>query len=269
MQIIGHRGARGLWPENTLAGFQRAMNSGVKAFELDVNLTRDRVVVVTHDAQLNYEITQYRNGEWLMESDLRSIRLTNYEDIRQYGVGQIRPNSNYAKTFPNQQEIVGQKIPTLSDVLTLVCDRAAVTIEVKSFDDDLEVIVAPQIFVDCLQQVIESVTTPWDDITISSFDWRVLEAVHEIMPGIPTAALTEKHNEQYIDVVAQVKNIGATTWSPEYTDLNQHLVDRAHSIGLKVVTWTVNDPKSIELLEKMGVDGVITDYPCKVSSLTL
>lgn len=273
MQIIGHRGARGLWPENTLGGFSRAMNAGVKSFELDVGITKDKIVVVTHDPELNPDITRYKDGSWFWSEAIgfnqHRIQFRNYIDLHQYKIGQINPDSEYAKQFPNQQPIEEQHIPALADVLTLVCDRAAVTIEVKSFPDQPERTIPAFLFVQALKKVLDEVTAPWDDITISSFDWQIIDEVHAQIPGIPIAALTENTEKQNTSIMHRVKSFHAKIWSPEYTDLNQSLIDEAHSIGLKVVTWTVNDPASIELLEKMGVDGVITDYPCKFPDLTL
>lgn len=270
MQIIGHRGARGLWPENTLAGFSRAMKAGVKAFELDVGVTKDGIVVVTHDAELNPDITRYRDNEWLIPAEVptdQRIYSKPLSDVQSFNVGFINQNSAYAKRFPHQQPIDGQHIPTLTEVLTLVCNRAAVTIEVKCFPDQPERTTFPYLFVEAVKNVLNNVTAPWDDITISSFDWRIIDEVHDQIPGIPTAILTEKISNY--DIIHRVKHFRGNIWSPEYTDLNQSLVHEAHSLGLKVVTWTVNDPVMIESLEKIGVDGVITDYPCKFPDLTL
>lgn len=256
MQIIGHRGARGMWPENTLAGFARAIDAGVKAFELDVNITADGVIVVHHDFEINPEIAR-RDGVYVTKAK-PTIRDCEYKDICDLDVGQIQPDSKYAKRFPDQCSIDGQRIPLLADVLALACDQAQVTIEVKSTHGR-----ANRWFVAELKQIIDN-TPPWQDIIVSSFDWQIIEYVHELIPGLPTAALSDESNSNAL--LQRVKALGVQIWSPEYHDVDNILVDEAHSLGLKVIPYTVNKIEHVEHMVKIGIDGIITDYPVKVSS---
>lgn len=204
MQIIGHRGARGLFPENTVKGFRKALEIGVKAFELDVWATTDDVVVVHHDP--------------------------------------IPPVSLFE--LPSH-------IPRLVDVLDLCYAKAQITVEVKNDGS-----VVPEHIVQLLDKVIYA----WDDVIISSFDWRIITTVRKIIPGLPTAALWEGVIGGGVNIL-HAANTGAKIWSPEYIHLEESHVSYAHSLGLKVIPFTVNDPEDIKRLQNFGVDGIITDYP--------
>src|SRR5260370_15003049 len=120
--LQGHRGARGLWPENTLAGFARAIELGVSAVELDCGVTRDGVVVVSHDAELNPDCTRDARGHFLATAGPPIFALT-YAQLQSYDVGRLRPGSAYAAQFPQQQPGDGERIPRRADVLTLVRTR--------------------------------------------------------------------------------------------------------------------------------------------------
>src|SRR5258708_15338739 len=133
--LHGHRGARGLWPENTLAGFSRTMALGVAAMEFDCLVTRDGVIVVTHDAQLNPDCTRDARGRFL-ESVGPPILALSYEELQSYDVGRLRPGSAYPASVPQQQAVDGERIPKLTDVLDLIRThgggRVRASIEVKS-----------------------------------------------------------------------------------------------------------------------------------------
>ena len=119
LDIHGHRGARGLAPENTLAAFARALSLGVTTLELDCAVTRDGVVVVSHDPALNPDLTRTPDGKWLDRPGPR-IRDLTYEQLQRYDVGRVKPDTAYAKRFPDQQPVDGEKIPRLADVFALV-----------------------------------------------------------------------------------------------------------------------------------------------------
>jgi glycerophosphoryl diester phosphodiesterase len=283
--LQGHRGARGLWPENTLAGFARAIELGVSAVELDCGATRDGVVVVSHDPQLNPDCTRDAHGRFLTTAGA-PLRALTYAQLQSYDVGRIRPESAYAARFPQQQPVDGERIPRLSDVLTLVRargrGRVRVAIEVKTFPGETQLTLAPDAFVQALLLDVERTGTA-SLVAILAFDWRVLSAVQRLMPQVATVALTEQQPgedtvrigspraspwlggldpEQFDgSIVRLVKATGAGTWGPDYLDLNAQLVEQAHALGLRVVPWTVNAPAEMERLLAFNVDGMVTDRP--------
>jgi glycerophosphoryl diester phosphodiesterase len=283
--LQGHRGARGLWPENTLAGFARAMELGVSALELDCGVTRDGVVVVSHDPELNPDCTRDARGRFLATAGPPIFALT-YAQLQSYDVGRLRPGSAYAAKFPHQQPVDGERIPRLADVLTLVRTRGRgrvrVAVEVKTFPEQPQLTLAPEPFVQALRLDVERTGTA-ALVVVLAFDWRVLSAAQRLMPQLATAALTDQQPDEdtvrigsprpspwlggldpaHFDgsITRLVKATGAGTWGPDYLDLNAHLVEQAHALGLRVVPWTVNEPADMERLLAFNVDGMITDRP--------
>src|SRR5579862_3661603 len=146
LDLQGHRGARALWPENTLAGFARAIDLGVSALELDCAVTRDGVVVVTHDPELNPDLTRDRDGVYLGAAGAPICSLS-YAQLQEYDVGRLKPGTPYAARFPAQQPIDGERIPRLGDVLALVRERGRgrvrIALEVKTFPEQPELSLAP------------------------------------------------------------------------------------------------------------------------------
>ena len=283
--VQGHRGARGLWPENTLAGFAHALELGVSAVELDCGVSRDGVVVVTHDPQLNPDVTRDSAGRFLERTGPRVFALTCAE-LQSYDVGRLNPASAYAGRFPDQEPLDGERIPALTEVLALVRTqgggRVRVAIEVKTFPEQPELTAAPEAFAAALRAVVEATGT-LALVSIMAFDWRVLAAVRRLMPQAATAALTDEQpggdtvriGEPYpspwlggLDprsfgdsVPRLVKASGAGTWGPDYLDLDAQRIEEAHALGLEVVPWTVNAPADMERLLALGVDGITTDRP--------
>jgi glycerophosphoryl diester phosphodiesterase len=283
--LQGHRGARGLWPENTLTGFARALELGVSAVELDCAVTRDGVVVVTHDPELNPDCTRDAHGRFLESAGPPVFGLT-YVQLQSYDVGRLRPGSAYAARFPQQQAVDGERIPRLADVLTLVRTRGRarvrVAIEVKTFPERPGLTPAPEAFVQALRGDIER-TASASLVVVLAFDWRVLSAVQRQMPQVATAALTEQqpgedtvqigsgHRSPWLggldprdfddSIERLVRASGAGTWGPDYLDLDAQRVERAHALGLRVVPWTVNEPAHMERLLRFNVDGMISDRP--------
>ena len=285
LDLQGHRGARGLWPENTLAGFGRAIELGVGAVELDCAVTRDGVVVVTHDALLNPDCTRDAQGRFL-ESPGPAIFALTYAQLHTYDVGRLRPGSAYAARFPDQQPMDGERIPRLSEVLSLVRTRGAarvrVAIEIKTFPEQPELTPAPEPFVQAVRLDVER-TGAAALIAVLAFDWRVLSAAQRLMPQVGTVALTEQQPGEdtvrlgsptpspwlggrdpadYAGSIARlVKATGAGTWGPNYLDLDAGRVEQAHALGLRVVPYTVNEPSDMEQMLAFNVDGMISDRP--------
>jgi glycerophosphoryl diester phosphodiesterase len=284
-EVHGHRGARGLWPENTLAGFARALTLGVSALELDCGVTRDGVVVVTHDPQLNPDLTRDAHGRFLTTPGPPIVGLT-YAELQSYDVGRLRPGSDYAARFPAQQPIDGERIPSLRDVLSLVRTRGhgrvRLDIEVKTFPERPQLAAAPEAFAAALQGDFGATGTA-AMVCVMAFDWGVLAAVQRRMPGLATVALTEEQaGEDTVrvgapepspwlggldprsfdnSVVRLVKATGATTWGPDFKDLDAARIAAAHALGLRVIPWTVNAETDMQRMLELGVDGMTSDRP--------
>lgn len=282
--LQGHRGARGLAPENALPAFERALDLGVDTLELDIGLTADGVVVVHHDPALNPAITRTAEGQWLPARGplLRSLT---FAQLQAYDVGRIDPAASYARTFSVQQARDGTRIPSLAQVFALVKARGApvrFNIETKLFPRQPADTVAPEAMADALLQAIREAGMQ-DRVSIQSFDWRSLQHVQKVAPAIPTVYLTVQtaNNNNVNDpawtaglriadhgsVPRLVKAAGGAVWSPNAGALTQELVREAQSLGLKVIPWTVNEPADMERIVGWGVDGLITDYPDRLRSV--
>lgn len=285
LELQGHRGARGLWPENTLAAFGGALELGVSTVELDCGLTRDGVIVVTHDPELNPDLTRGADGRFLARTGPRIFDLT-FRELESYDVGRLQPGSAYAARFPEQEPVDGERIPRLTDVLALVRARSEgrvrVAIEVKTFPGQPELTATPAAFAAALERDVEATGT-LAMVSIMAFDFRVLTAVQRLMPQAATVALTEQQNggdtvglgasqpSPWLggldparfgnSVVRLVKATGAGTWGPDYQDLNEQRIAEAHALGLRVVPWTVNATADMERLLESGIDGMTTDRP--------
>jgi glycerophosphoryl diester phosphodiesterase len=283
--LQGHRGARGLWPENTLRGFAAAIELGVCGIELDCAVTRDAVVVVTHDPQLSPEITRDSHGQFLTVTG-PAIASLSLAQLQQYDVGRLRPGSAYAAQFPQQQGADGQHIPTLHEVLSLIRDRGQgavrVSLELKTFPEQPGLSPAPEAFVKAVRTVVADTGTA-AIVSILAFDWRVLAAAGELMPQSPRVALSEQQpgedsiqaatpgaspwlagmNIRDFDgsVPRMVRATGAGTWGPNFLDLDAQRVADAHALGLRVVPFTVNAREDMERMLELGVDGMISDRP--------
>jgi glycerophosphoryl diester phosphodiesterase len=271
VELHGHRGARGLFPENTLFGFAEAMAIGVDALELDVAVTGDDVVVVTHDPRLNPDITRCRNGVWI-DAPGPAIRLVCAAQLACYDVGRIRPGTDYAAAHPDQVPHDGCGIPTLADVLRL--DPPALNIELKTFPFHPELAIDAAAMADAVVAVADALRAA-DRIMVQSFDWRGPRRLRRIRPEIRLAWLTSSafaagartwwggsHPGDFGGSVARaVAAEGGPTWGPHYADLTEETLAEAHALGLRVVPWTVNLPDDMRRLIRWGVDGLITDRP--------
>ena len=257
--LQGHRGARGHAPENTLAGFERALEIGVDTLELDVGVTRDGVVVIHHDRRLNPYVARGVDGKWV-RAPAPTIYSLSYAELARYDVGRIRPGSDYARRFPHQQPIDGARIPRLSD-LWPIAPRVRFNIETKLVPEAPEETLPPEPFARAvIAEVRRAGVAP--RTTIQSFDFRTLAVVQREAPEIRTAYLT---SGQRGDAVAKrVHALQGTIWSPNYQDLDPVALTAARGFGLKVIPWTVNEPADIARVLAMNVDGLISDYPDRV-----
>lgn len=252
IDIQGHRGARGLLPENTLPAFARALELGVDTLELDTGVTKDGVVVVHHDRRLNPDVARL-NGQWVTAPP--TLYSLTYDELQGYDVGRIRPGSEYAQRFPHQKPLDGTRIPRLADVLKLH-PAVRFNIETKLSPAHPDETLAPEPFARALIAEIRKAGVE-RRTTIQSFDFRTLKVVEREAPEIATAYLTEQKDS----VPAKARAAGAKIWSPDFRALGADSVKEAQRLGLRVVVWTVNEPADLQRMRDWGVDGVISDYP--------
>lgn len=261
----GHRGCRGLMPENTVPAMIHAIDLGVTTLELDVVITKDKKVILSHEPWFGKEITTLPDGSYIGERSERTYNIfwMTFEQTRDFDVG-LKPHPR----FPRQQKMKVRK-PLLEEVFDSV-NLAMMTrkrpplhynIETKTNPEGDGVFhPAPAEFVDLLMEVINRKGMA-DFVTIQSFDFRTLQYLHQKYPSVKTAMLVEDYDK--LSLNEQVKKLGftATVYSPHYSLVNPALVKECHAKGMKLIPWTVNDKKAISDLKAMGVDGVISDYP--------
>ena len=284
LDIQGHRGARGLAPENTLPAFARALAIGVTTLELDCAVTKDGVVVVSHDPAFNPDTTRGPDGKWLEKTGPAIWALT-YKELQHYDVGRLNPASAYAKRWPEQRAADGTRIPRLADLFALVKKSGNETvrfnIETKISPLAPAQTTGPEDFVRSLISAVRSAGMV-ERTAIQSFDWRTLQVVQKEAPEIPTVYLTvEKgfmdsiqrdkpsspwtagfHVSRYGGSMPRmVKAAGGAVWSPYHAETTREQVKEAQALELKVVVWTVNEPADMRRLIEWGVDGIISDYP--------
>lgn len=261
----GHRGARGLYPENTIGGMEEALKYPVTTLELDVVLSRDHKVVVSHEPWMHEEICLDPQGKKVKGREHNLYKL-NYSDIVKYDCGSI-PHPR----FPEQAKVnVGKPLlGTLLDVteaLLRKLNRKQVeyNIEIKSDPDDEKQGFQPDIktFADVVVATILD-KIPASRFTIQSFDWRVLKYLHQKYPDIRLVALSENEIKPEDDL----KELGFKPYvfSPYFKKLQQDDVKSFHEMGVKVIPWTVNEVEDMKKLKAMGVDGIITDYPNRIT----
>jgi glycerophosphoryl diester phosphodiesterase len=287
LEVQGHRGARGWLPENTLAGFEQALSFGVDALELDVGVTADGSVVVHHDQSLNPETTRI-DGRWIRADESRPIRQLTLQQLRRYDVGAIDPESEYARRFPHQKPVEGARVPTLAEVIALLArlerDDVRLNVETKIDPHAPALSPPPRAFARAVIAVLRGGGVA-QRATIQSFDWRVLAHVQRLAPEIRTGFLSSQGHWDTVrrgqpgpspwtgdydvdefegSVPRTVHAAGGTVWSPHFEDLDADRLAEARALGLQVVVWTVNGPRDIRRLIRMGVDGIISDYPDQV-----
>nr|WP_245448399.1 glycerophosphodiester phosphodiesterase [Bradyrhizobium nitroreducens] len=281
--IEAHRGGRALLPENTLPAFANALSMGVDTQELDVGVTADGEVVISHERGLNADITRDASGAYVVPPGTPFVKLR-LADIKAYDVGQIRPDSSYAKQFPDQRAVPGTRIPTLGELFALVRKsgntRVHFNIETKIDPNRPDETLDPQGFVAKLLAVIQAEGFS-DRVMIQSFDWRTLLLIQQQAPKIPTVYLTLQRGSAPTIALEKatswtagfspadhggslprtIKSAGGAIWSPYFGDVTATLVSEAHALGLRVVVWTVNKREDMARMIEIGVDGIISDRP--------
>jgi glycerophosphoryl diester phosphodiesterase len=259
----GHRGARGLMPENTIPAMIKALDLGVTTLEMDAVITADRKVILSHEPYYNYEITTAEAANPVTRENQESFAIytMTYDQTLKFDVG-LKPNA----AFPRQQKVKAIK-PLLSDVIDSVESYVAknnkspvnYNIETKSKPSgDNKFHPAPEEYVDLLMGIINQKNISARSV-IQSFDFRTLQVMHKKYPGIRLSALIQNPRS----VESNLKELGFTPdiYSPHFSLVTTQLIEACHNLKMKIIPWTVNDKAKINELQKMGVDGIISDYP--------
>jgi glycerophosphoryl diester phosphodiesterase len=269
--LQGHRGARGLKPENTIPAFVAALNYGVTTIELDVVITKDNQVVVSHEPWMSAEICMKPDSIRISKAEEKKFNLyqMTYEEVRKFDCG----SGGNAK-FPEQERIALHK-PLLSDVIIAVEDHIKnyshyevdYNIEIKSDKSgDKKFHPTPQEYSDIVYQLINEYL-PLERVVIQSFDFRVLKYWKKKYPQVRLAALVENLKS----AEANLNELGFTpsVYSPNFKLLNQEIIASLRQKKIRVIPWTVNEPEDMKRLKNWGVDGIITDYPNRAAELGL
>lgn len=276
--LQGHRGCRGLRPENTIGGFRHAMALGVATLELDVGLTADGVAVVYHDVALNPDITRGPDGAFLARPG-PLLRDLSAAELAGFDVGRLRPGSDYAREYPDQVGQDGARIPALAEVVALVAGAAApvrLDIEVKVLPDQPAATAPFEAITQVVLATLEQARMT-GQAAIRSFDWRVLDWLSLHRPDVGRAYLTEPATLRPAWLAGRkvqgkpawrlVAEAGGRLWSPLHKGLARSEIEDARGAGLAVVPWTVNVPADMRRLLDWGVDGLITDFPDRLRAV--
>lgn len=263
--IEGHRGCRGLMPENTIPAMMKALELGVTTLEMDAVITKDKQVILSHEPFFNHEITTGPDGKFVTEQDERNLNIykMTYAQTQTYDVG-LKPHPR----FPNQKRLKATK-PLLKEVIENVeayhklngGRTVFYNIETKTQPaTDNTFHPSPGDFVNTLMGVINGANIT-DRVIIQSFDFRTLQVLHRRYPTVKTAALVEDFDKRSLDEQLKALGFKPTIYSPHYSLVNKELIAKCHELQIKVIPWTVNDKAKIDELKALGVDGLITDYP--------
>jgi glycerophosphoryl diester phosphodiesterase len=281
--LEAHRGGRALLPENTLVSFANALSMGVSTLELDIGVTRDDAIVVSHERHLNPDLARGADGNYVAAPGIPFVRLS-LDEVKQFDVGQIRPGSAYAAQFPQQRSVPGTRIPTLKELIALVRrsgnTHVRLNIETKIDPNHPDESPDPERFVALLLECLRAEKFE-DRVMVQSFDWRTLQLVQKLAPKIPTVYLTIQAGKEptvFLDkasvwsagfnpaghggsVPRTIKAAGGAIWSPFFGDVTPALIAESHTLGVAVVVWTVNKEADMARLIEIGVDGIISDHP--------
>lgn len=260
----GHRGARGLMPENTIQGMHHTIDLGTKTLEMDLQISKDKKVVVSHDSYMGFKFCTTPEGKEMSSKDGYSRLLYNmpYDSIRKYDVG-LKPHPD----FPKQKKMATYK-PLLSELIDST--EAYAKLKKRPIYYNMEIKTSPEYkgkghppvneFVDLAMKVILDKGIK-NRTMIQSFDVNALKIIHARYPGVKTSFLVFKSNTKSIK--DHIASLGFTPdiFSPQYDMVTPELIKACHDEKIKVIPWTVNDLDSIKKLKDMGVDGMISDYP--------
>ena len=273
-EIQGQRGSRGLMPENTIPAFKKAIDLGVHTLELDVIISKDKKVVVSHDPFFNPNCTTDPSGKFITKENKGNLYQLTYEEIKKYDVG-LRGN----KDFPEQQKMAVYK-PLLEDMIRESEKYAKAkgvkplkyNIEIKSEEKEYD-ISQPKVeeFSDLVYQIIIKQLPP-ERVTLQSFDYNVLKFWHQQIEqkkykSIALSALIEPMDNNEVQFNLVKLGFKPQIWSPYFVQATEIRVKELHELGIKVIPWTVNKREDMEKVKAVGCDGLITDYPDRAKGL--
>ncbi len=259
IDVQGHRGCRGLLPENSIPAFQKAIEIGVTTLELDLVISKDKKVVVSHDPFMNHEIALDLYGNEIKEADEKKFNLytMTYDSIKQYDCGS-KPHQN----FPKQKKMKVYK-PLLEEVIDLAEEQTKYTIfyniEIKSLPE-WDNVFTPKVdeFVTLVLNIIKTKAIA-ERVTLQSFDVRALEEINRVAPEITTSLLVDENES--IDQKLNSLSFKPEIVSPYFKLINSEVVKKLHDNDFKVIPWTLNEENDIEAMIDLKVDGIISDYP--------
>lgn len=250
IEVHGHRGARAVRPENTLPAFEYAIAAGVDVLELDLAVTKDDVLVVSHDPRMN---PAYCEGP---PTSTRVIREMTLSELRQWDCGR-KPN----REFPKQVAVPGTRVPTLDEVLALAPrGKFHFNIETKISPKTPELAPTPEVFAKLLADALTRHKLVGRTI-VQSFDFRTLHAMKQLLPQVRLSALYSGVPRDFVKIAREA---GAGIVSPHFRLVTAAEVKKAHDAGLVVVPWTANTPNDWRKLVDAGVDAIITDDPTEL-----
>lgn len=261
----GHRGCRGLMPENTVTAMFKAIDLGATTLEMDVVITADKKVILSHEPFFNHEISTKPNGEQVTHAEEKSLNIfqMSFLETQSFDVG-IKPHPR----FPQQEKLKATK-PLLSDLIEDVeaylklKNLAAVFYNIETKSDPATDSIfhpGPEEFVELLMQVVRKKKIE-KKVIVQSFDFRTLRYLHQKYPDIQTAALIEEDDKVSFDQHLSTLGFVPTIYSPHFSLVTDSLIKNCHDKGVRIIPWTVNDKNAIVRFKEMGVDGIITDYP--------
>jgi glycerophosphoryl diester phosphodiesterase len=284
--VIGHRGAAGLLPENTLAAFKRGCELGIDAIELDVLVSADGELVVHHDFKLKPEIARAQDGSWISSGSQPAIRELTVAQLKAYDIGRLQPKTSYAGRYPEQTPVDGERIPTLKEVIDLFKQSCRPStrlfVEIKTSPEEPNLAPTPEAVADQVVNMLKAAGIA-ERTWILSFDWRNLVHIQRTAPAIPTVYLSIvgpglnnlKPNQPGaspwlagLDIddfsgsaPQAVKAAGGRIWSPYFKNLTPESLAEARHLGLLVSVWTPDSPDDLKKMIEMKVDAITTNRP--------
>ena len=267
--LIGHQGARGIMPENTIPGMLKALDLGVNVLDMDVVVSKDQQVVLSHEPYFNHEISTLPNGKAITFKEEKKYNLfkMDYEEIRKFDVG-----TKVHRRFPGQAKMKAYK-PLLAEVIDSVeayvklhkLRKPIYNIEtafIRKGDGEFQPDAA--VIIELIMEIVKEKKLT-KRVIIQSLDLRTLQYLHQAYPKIKTSLMVDEKQ----DFEEGIEKLGFTPtyYSPYYVLVGKGLVDRCHDAGVKIIPWTVNSVKDLKYLLNLGVDGVVTDFPNIVNHL--
>jgi glycerophosphoryl diester phosphodiesterase len=290
--VVGHRGAAGLAPENTLAAFRRACALGVDALELDVLAAADGELVVHHDFRLNPDIARAAGGGWIDAGAPPAIRELTLAQLKTFDVGRLRPGSAYGRRYPEQQPVDGERIPTLAEAVALFKEACRpgtrLFVEIKTSPLAPALTPPPEEIAARVAARLRAAGVAAQSAVLA-FDWRNLARVRQAAPEIAAVYLTlagpgldnlEANRPGASPWLAgldvddfggsaprAVAAAGGRIWSPHFRSLSAEALAEARRLGLSVSVWTPDSPEELRRVIAAGVDAVTTNRPDRLIEL--